>query len=265
MGEDRGKHEPGCYQGGVDRVVRSGEALERQSEGKRPSVAPRRIARESPEEEQSERPPLQVKDVHSQQLPLHEAVERNEGSDEKAGAATAQEFRDHEGRHEGRGEQAESGDEIEGQHGIPGEQVDGQAEEAFGQKVVAEGQAVAVGIERVRLEEGQGVAQDLMRHPGHRPGHVERVTDIRRGVSGIGENRPAPGEGQQGEKEDGNPGSGAVVVAQVRILVRFSGQRTIRSAAVGGTGVLSPESAFSTAKSAIFSTAHGKWASLSER
>src|SRR6185503_19284688 len=60
-------------------------------------------------------------------------------------------------------------------------------------------------------------------------------------------------------------GVGGIAVLQLELAVRVdpelleTGHRNMSSRKFGGRGVPSPDSAFSTANSAIFSTAHGKW------
>ena len=91
--------------------------------------------------------------------------------------------------------------------------------------------------------------------------------DGREGISGVRDGVNGPrGEGPQKDKGQDEVGAEDERFGlEIRNPDRVLPQRTMRLAAVGGTGVPSPESAFSTANSAIFSTAHGKWASLSER
>ena len=94
---------------------------------------------------------------------------------------------------------------------------------------------------------------------------MKGIADVRGGVRRVQEDRPAPEKGQETEEDDDDRRPRAVTGGQMRVLVGGRGQRTMSPAAVGGCGVPSPESAFSTAKSAIFSTAQGKWASFSDR
>ena len=86
---------------------------------------------------------------------------------------------------------------VVGEHGIARDPEDGRDRDGLRQQVIAESQAVGPGVEAVRLEQGPGPPDELVRVPRHHVGEVGRIAGVGEHGSGGGRHRPHPQESQR--------------------------------------------------------------------
>ena len=193
--------------GGEEHHVGAGQRLQHEPAGELQRVLRLCGDDEAIEREQRRREELEMQVLHLRQPRQRERVERQQRAAQHAGRAAAGPGGDDQrGRPPGEGETGHE-HEVVDQDRRPAAPRQRRPHQRLQDQVIRVRERVAVRVEDVRVEEVQGIGDDLVRHPGHDP-FVQDVVGsvVARPDAGRRRHRPEVHDGQRREQRERSGG-----------------------------------------------------------